>query len=101
MDEKHERCDCYKDLSFCKSVCDTDQECKGYVGDGATVCQIATTSKCPRDCQKASSGQIGSLDQNNRCASGDGCFVKTIGKYNRIIWFWLTIVSVYYLSLKN
>ena len=84
-DEKHERCDCYKDISFCKSICDTDQDCKGYVGYGATFCQIATTSACPGDCQKASIGQIGVLNQHNGCATGDGCFVKTAGKYHRII----------------
>ena len=83
--EKHERCDCLKDISFCKSICNEDQACKGYAGDGATVCQIATTSICPGDCQKASIGQIGVLNQNNRCASGDGCFVKTAGNDHCII----------------
>ena len=78
----HERCYCAARLDFCKSFCDKDINCQGYVGEGSNLCQIATTSRCPpsNGCEKNSIDSIGSLDPYETCGSGlDGCFLKTKG----------------------
>ena len=77
--QKHQGCYCEKELSFCKLTCDEDPHCKGYTGEGDSVCQISTASTCPLECQKFAEGQISDLERNSKCGSGDGCFIKKSG----------------------
>ena len=79
----HERCYCDASLDVCKFFCDNDAHCQGYVGEGANLCQMATTSSCPsKDCDKHSLGVIGTLDPDAKCGSRlDGCFIKEIGMF--------------------
>ena len=44
----HERCHCSAPLSACKTACDEDRQCKGYVLKSSSGdCEIATVSECP------------------------------------------------------
>ena len=79
-EQKHQGCYCAKELSFCKLNCDDDAHCKGYAGEGDSVCQISTSSSCPLGCEIFSKGHIASLDRNAQCGSGDGCFMKKSGR---------------------
>ena len=96
----HERCVCKADVSFCKTVCDSDSKCKGYVKtmDGEEIgCEIATTSTCPNtnNCKKNNKGETGRIKMAATCGwssiSYSGCFSKLIGGliYTVIIQFLL------------
>ena len=84
----HERCHCYAELSFCKTKCNQDRNCKGYVGMNGLYshfCNIATSSECPSGniCQKLAKGNLGALDKESSLPQGkyyDGCFVKLSGR---------------------
>ena len=84
----HERCVGRKDLDGCKTACDADENCKGYVQVGFRrgPCQIATTSRCPRGFGKHNVGNVGELDSRAIChlpsnaATYGGCFIKQLGK---------------------
>ena len=82
--QKHKGCYCEKELSFCKLTCDDDPHCKGYTGEGDSVCQISTSSTCPLGCQKFAEGQVSDLERNSKCGSGDGCFIKKSGRSSEI-----------------
>ena len=75
----HQRCQCSKLPNVCKSYCDGDTSCKGYVELlGLTGCEIATTSTCPNGCNQYNVGNIGDLDENVTCENPDnygGCFI--------------------------
>ena len=81
----HERCHCEDtQLANCKTMCDTDASCKGYVKMGYSItssCQIATTSSCTSACTKYDTGNTGSLviDSDFPGYSYEGCFIK-LGK---------------------
>ena len=83
----HEKCYCTAGISFCKAICDEDVHCKGYVGEGEQLCQIATTSNCPEsaECEKTSLGKNQELDRFAKCGSGnvEGCFIKQQGNLSQ------------------
>ena len=76
----HQRCEC-SGRNACKSFCDNDSYCKGYVSfSTVNNCQIATTSACPFGCSKYDVGNVGDLDENVSCENPkyyDGCFIKS------------------------
>ena len=75
----HQRCYCLSPLSRCKTTCDTDINCKGYVTQKSLgpVCNIATTSSCPKDCSLQDSGNVGELVDGATCGKYyGGCFIK-------------------------
>ena len=80
----HQLCHCNgTDLSTCKSHCDTDENCKGYVKQTSyNSCQIATTSTCPSGCTMSYIGNTGALLTDKQLFSEDydGCFIKITGK---------------------
>ena len=80
----HQRCHCEADTSFCKSACDGDEYCKGYVHAwGSGYCQIATTSSCPtsNSCQQHDAGNAGPLNSSMTCGEGyRGCYIKQSSK---------------------
>ena len=84
-DQIHEQCNCKANIDFCKAACDGDPNCKGYVKQGASYCQIATTSICPtaNECKKFQIGNVANnrdLDRNMSCGSGyHGCYIKQSG----------------------
>ena len=75
----HEMCMCKADVSFCKTVCDSDPKCKGYV-KRYSDCHIATTATCPstNGCEKVYKGVTGTLQEDATCGGKDydGCFIK-------------------------
>ena len=81
----HQRCQCVAELSWCKTQCDQDINCKGYVGrtgSWSDKCQIATSSACPRSkrCGKLDRGNLGALDKEGSFGDDyDGCFIKSSG----------------------
>ena len=85
---QHQDCECQADVSFCKSACDRDMHCKGYVARNNGKCHIATTSKCTNfeGCRQYNSGYVGALDMDTRCGSRrlrdryDGCYIKQRSK---------------------
>ena len=83
-DTFHEKCYCSADIYFCKLICDHDIHCKGFVGEGANTCQLATTSNCPTSnhCEKTSLGNNNDLDTTAKCGSGavEGCYIKEKSK---------------------
>jgi len=77
----HERCHCPNmPVSTCKSHCDNDDNCKGYVFLPSYGCQTATTSSCASGCNKHNKGSIGALvfDSDLLSDSYDGCYIKSI-----------------------
>ena len=95
---RHEFCACLTTeyLAFCKSLCDGDQDCKGYSfrsteerNDIDDICIIYTTSPCPTNCFKNNVGLVGDLvdrapiipDPNNFVSLESGCFMKKDGKF--------------------
>ena len=84
----HERCSCKKEVSFCKTKCDQDRNCKGYVelykGQSKRKCNIATSSECTDGCSKLNKaprfGDLGALDKDGIFKRiYDGCFIKSSG----------------------
>ena len=81
---QHQDCECQANVSFCKSACDRDMHCKGYVARNTGKCHIATTSKCTsfEGCRQYNSGYVGALDVDARCGSRrrrdryNGCYIK-------------------------
>ena len=80
----HQTCQCTADISFCRSHCDFDEDCKGYVdmkGRYGGYCMIATTSECPNSCEFQNYvGNVGALVPNVNCDNNGnaykGCFIK-------------------------
>ena len=76
----HERCFCDSvSLTDCRSICNDDPLCKGYVKrKEASQCQVATTSPCQPGCKKANVGNVGDLivDSDFSKSTYEGCFVK-------------------------
>ena len=76
----HERCFCDSvSPTDCRSICDDDPLCKGYVKrKEASQCQVATTSPCQPGCKKANVGNVGDLiiDSDFSKSTYEGCFVK-------------------------
>ena len=76
----HQRCHCDGSLSRCKTACDADVNCKGYVDNiwrGPDMCEYATTSDCPNDCVLSFRGNVGELVDGGTCgANYGGCFIK-------------------------
>ena len=84
----HEECNCHSSqLAICKTTCDSDENCKGYVNSGAG-CHMATTSSCPSGCKKYHNGNIGELvidgSLNDLTNSYEGCFIKYLGKVKHV-----------------
>ena len=79
--KSHRKCKCKrKDLSGCKSLCDKDENCKGYAGKDDDSCHFFTTSNCPDDCVALRSGNVGELDGSLTCADVKGylgCHIKS------------------------
>ena len=87
----HQSCRCNADVSFCKTFCDGDTNCKGYVdmvgSTSSQYCEIATTSECPTvsftspvECTQYNGGIVGDLDEDESCGrstSYEGCFIKS------------------------
>lgn len=91
---RHEFCRCLTTefLAFCKSLCDEDQNCKGYSfrsteerNDIDDICFIYTTSSCPSNCFKNNVGSVGDLVDRapsitdpfyNFVSLESGCFIK-------------------------
>ena len=70
-------------MSVCKTLCNLDVDCKGYVTDcvrdckgpvgKSNMCQIATTSQCPHGCSPIYGA--GNLYFNGTCGVElGGCF---------------------------
>ena len=79
----HERCFCSNyDINFCHTLCDTDDNCKGYAESVSMepYCHFATTSKCPYGCSKYNSGRQGDLlaDIELYPYVYSGCYIKLI-----------------------
>ena len=76
----HQRCACARSLNDCKTLCDEDNNCKGYVETSSSSnCQIATTSSCPSGCGTYDSGNVESLTLAGTCGRTSkyyGCFIK-------------------------
>ena len=70
----HERCHCNLPLQSCKTYCDQDPNCKGYVQSwNDEKCDYATTSNCKQSCSKFDHGKVGSLGGTcEKCAIGAG-----------------------------
>ena len=69
-------------VSVCKSHCDGDDNCKGYVEIlSFGHCETATTSSCSSGCTKYEEGSIGDLvfDNDFLSVSHEGCYIKFIG----------------------
>ena len=87
----HEGCHCAGfAASVCKSICDRDDQCKGYseVVEGYEIssgCQIATSAKCYSGCIKTNLGNLGNLvrDKGHGGMFG-GCFVKTLDSKGKL-----------------
>ena len=82
----HERCHCSAPLQTCKTYCDQDPSCKGYVQSwNYEKCDYATTSHCQQSCSKFDRGKVGSLGGD--CGSDYGkCYVKQTGmNYNLVM----------------
>ena len=86
----HEGCHCAGlDGPVCKSICDNDEQCKGYsavaewMGSG---CRVATNSKCIVGCFKTNAGNLGNLvqDESNEGMFA-GCFIKTLDSKGRLL----------------
>ena len=83
----HQRCQCKAGISVCKTFCDRDRNCKGYVGKDRSptyYCQIATTSECPssHDCTQHDEGAVGHLDEDESCGYNyHGCYIKSRSKF--------------------
>ena len=61
VEEPHEYCECPTlSLSTCKTMCDSDKNCKGYA-QAKTGCSVATISACQAACEKHEKGNIGDL----------------------------------------
>ena len=89
----HEGCHCTGfALSVCKSMCDMDNQCKGYseVAEGYEVtkgCQIATNGSCYSGCIKTNTGNIGDLVHD--LGHGEmfrGCFIRTLDAQGNYIY---------------
>ena len=81
VEEPHEYCECPElSLSVCKTMCDSDKNCKGYA-QAKTGCSVATISACQAACEKHEKGNIGNLviDSNIRYSDFEGCFIKRSG----------------------
>ena len=80
-DIAHEHCQC-PDMSsrICKTMCDSDKNCKGYVKSGLN-CLVATISTCQHGCVKYAKGIIGDLviDSTSGGNRYEGCFIKLSG----------------------
>ena len=80
-EEPHEYCECPElSLSVCKTMCDSDKNCKGYAQTN-TGCSVATISACQAACEKHEKGNIGDLviDSTIRNYDFEGCFIKRSG----------------------
>ena len=93
----HQMCHCPGvPLSYCKTQCDDDKDCKGYVawsfehpeGD----CQLATTSTCPSPCfvSKDTIGNVGPLLVGEECGYDNwgGCYIKSKGRSTNLTLVW-------------
>ena len=83
----HQYCHCSRGpVSYCKSECDKDDYCKGYVayrfGNPEGKCQIATASDgCPYGCIEYNRGNVGPLIANESCGDVEifgGCHIKVL-----------------------
>ena len=80
----HQSCLCGGPISECKSECDKDNECKGYVAlvleKPKEACLFATSSTCPTECTLQNYGNIGPLLVNETCGEKNdewgGCHIK-------------------------
>ena len=85
----HERCICNSvTLTDCRSFCNEDPLCKGYVKvKRKSKCNVATTSPCQPGCTKANVGTVGDLIIGNDRGDSfyEGCFVKETQK-GKLIW---------------
>ena len=97
---RHEYCICGTSqfLTFCKTVCDEDSNCKGYsfrsteeITNQVDLCYIYTTSPCPISpltCFKRNTGFVGDLVDraqygppfDSLISSESGCFMKKASK---------------------
>ena len=79
--KEHQGCMCHSNIDVCKSYCDEDIYCKGYVGFiSGQHCQIATSNlTCPGGCGQFDVGHVGDLDDTMQCGPPifDGCFIKS------------------------
>ena len=79
----HRRCNC-KNVSNpdCRNLCSLDTGCKGYATHEAGVCNLATNSSCPFDCDGPYNGEnIGKIDPTALCGTNGkwngGCMIKS------------------------
>ena len=87
----HQRCDCKKDVGYCKEQCDASEACKGYAGpiqnnvSNYWGCQFATTDDyCPKYangtsiCALLDLGVVGDLSRISKTRSPGylGCKIK-------------------------
>ena len=72
----HERCAYKLPLFDCKSFCDNDSNCKGYVEKNDGYCQIATTSSCKFGGVKNNNGNKGDLGGSCGSSLYKGCHIK-------------------------
>ena len=90
----HQFCHCPGPLSYCKTRCDDDKNCKGYVewsfGRPGRKCQFATTSTCPSQCNVGEQGNVGPLRVHEECGSSTwgGCYIKINGRGNNLTLLW-------------
>ena len=78
----HQRCEYEENINYCKTACDGDNQCKGYVLKilgNIISCQTATTSNCAGGGQPKNVGNVGDLDpksERNDHEAYQGCFIK-------------------------
>ena len=75
----HQGCTCNGLSKICKTSCDEDINCRGYVNSTYGICLIATTSSCHIDCVDFSIGNVGELMDGATCGNASGwrgCSIK-------------------------
>ena len=75
----HQRCQYPLPTEDCKNFCDQDSNCKGYVQQSSSYCQIATTSPCNHTSSGSSYNSGSTGDLGGSCGSNyGGCYIKEI-----------------------